>query len=207
LADAQPVNRSFGTRLRLVLRQPGASAPGADLDTAHLPEVEFVAYAAADRLSGWIRLDSARLTDMLNDHEEYQLEHVLVERLPDGGTMVIPEFVVRRDELLLVHIAGPRGDRSRRTRTIPGGITVKSGPYLVTGDVHTAPGLDALDFFRRRQPMVPLTDAVIEYRGAAGPVLEMAPTLVVNRDLADWVRRGASSAVNAAAGRRRRPTN
>ena len=192
-ADAPIVIRSFGTRLRLVLHQPGAFAPGADLETAGLPEVEFVAYAADGRLSGRIRLDSARLTDMLNDHDEFQLEHVLVERLPDGGTMVIPEFVVRRDELLLVRAAGPRGDRSRRTRTVPGGITVKSGPYLVTGTIHTTPGLDPLDFFRRRKPMVPLTDAVIEYRGPRGPVDEPAPTIVVNRDLADWVRRSDDS--------------
>lgn len=200
--------RSFGPRLRLVLRQPGASGPGADQEAAGLPEVEFVAYAEHGRLSGRIRLDSARLTDMLNGHEEFQLEHVLSERLPDGGTMVIPEFVVRRDELLLVHAAGPRGDRSRRTRTVPGSITLKSGPYLVTGDIHTAPGLDPLDGFRRRGPMIPLTDALIQYRGPDGLVDELASTIVVNRDLTDWVRLiGGSHAVDVIAHGRRNPPN
>jgi hypothetical protein len=202
------VIRSLGPRLRLVLRQPGASAPGADIETTGLAEVEFVAYAEDGRLSGRIRLDSARLTDMLNDHEEFQLEHVLAERLPDGGTMVIPEFLVRRDELLLVHAAGPRGDRSRRTRTVPGGITVKSGPYLVTGDIHTAPGLDPLDSFRRRKPMVPLTNALIQYRGPDGLVDELASTIVVNRDLTDWVRLiGGSRAIDVNTHERRRPPN
>jgi hypothetical protein len=126
---------------------------------------------------------------MLNGHDEFQLEHVLAERLPSGGTMVIPELLVRRDELVLVQASGPRGDRSRRIRTKAQAITGRSGPYLIFGDVHATPGLDPLLSFRRRLPMVPLTDAVIEYPGANGPVREFADVVIVNRDLMDWVRR------------------
>ena len=199
---------SKGSRLRLVLRQPDGSFAVGGPEVDALPEVEFVAFAEDGRLSGRIGLDAARLTDMLNAHDEFQLEHVLWERLPDGGQMVIPEFVVRRDELLLVHATGPRGDRSRRTRTVARAMTIKSGPYLVTGDVHTAPGLDPLLFFRRRQPMVPLTDAMIQYNGAAGSVREFADTIVVNRDLTDWVRRNeAVTAPPVVSDRLGRPTN
>ena len=164
--------------------------PAPDLETASLPEVEFVAYAADGRLSGWIRLDSARLTDMLNDHDEYQLEHVLVERLPDGGTMVIPELVVRRDELLVVRVAGPTGRPLPPDPDDPGRHHREERPVPRHGRRPHRPGLDPLDFFRRRQPMVPLTDAVIEYRGrGAVPSRSRARRIVVNRDLADWVRR------------------
>lgn len=200
---------SLGSRLRLVLRQPdGGALPAGPEPDDLLPEVEFVAYAEDGRLSGRVHLDSARLTDMLNEHDEFQLEHVLAERLPEGGTMLIPEFLVRRDELLLVYATGPRGDRTRRTRTMSRSITAKIGPYLVTGDVHTAPGLDPILFFRRRRPMVPLTDAVIEYRAASGPVKEYADTIVVNRDLMDWVRETqAGSTPRTSAGPLGRPTH
>lgn len=181
---------AFSRRLRLVLRQPGeAGSAGFTRDEAvELPEVEFVAYAADGRLSGRLRLDTSRLSDMLNDHDEFLLEGVLAERLPGGGTMVVPELVVERRELILVHATGPRGDRSRRTRTEPHAIALRAGPYLVTGDVHAAHGVDPIVFFRRRRPMVPLTDATIEYRSLEGPVREHAGTIVVNRDQLDWVK-------------------
>ncbi len=161
-----------------------ASGPQAD----EVPEVEFVAYAEDGRLSGRLRLDSSRLTDMLNGHDEFLLEHVQAEHVPEGGTVMIPEFLVRRDELLLVRATGPRGDQTRRTRTMSRAITLRTGPYLVSGNVHTAAGIDPFVFFRRRRPMIPLTDATIEYATAAGPVREDAGTVVVNRDLMDWVR-------------------
>ena len=163
------------------------------------PEVEFVAFAAHGRLSGKIGLDRARLTDMLNEHESFELEHVLAMRLPEGHSRILRRIVIGRDELFLVHAGGPRGDRAQRTKTIARAITVKSGPYLVTGDVHTAPGLDPLLFFRRRNSMVPLTDALVVYPSSRGLVEEGVETVVINRDLADWVRRaevvgGASAA-------------
>src|SRR4029077_5912408 len=115
-------------------------------------EVEFVAYAEDGRLSGRIRLDTSRLSDMLNDHDEFLLEDVLAERLPEGGTMVVPEFLVQRDELVIVHAMGPRGDRSRRHRTAARAVPLRAGPYLVSGDIHAAPGIDPLIYFRRRRP-------------------------------------------------------
>lgn len=164
-----------------------------------LPEVEFVAFAAHGRLSGTISLDRARLTDMLNEHEAFQLDNVLATRLPEGHSRVLRQIVINRAELFLVHAGGPRGDRAQRTKTIARAITVKSGPYLVTGDVHTAPGIDPLLFFRRRNSMVPLTDAIVVYPSGRGLVEEAVETVVINRDLADWVRRaevvgGASAA-------------
>jgi hypothetical protein len=208
MVNAPAMIGSIGRRLRVVLHQPGESSSLATPETGDSPEIELVAYAEDCRLSGRLRLDSDRLSDMLNEHDEFLLEGVLAERLPEGGTLLVPELLVRRDELLLVLASGPRGDRTRRTRTLSRALALQSGPYLVSGNVHAAAGIDPLIFFRRRRPMVPLTDATIEYRAAAGPLREYAGTLVVNRDLVDWVRDAdADAAPISAPDRLGRPTH
>ncbi len=181
---------SIGTRLRLVLRQPGAGRTPAAVDGAGLPEIEFVAYSTSERLSGRIRLDSARLTDMLNTHHEFVLVDALAERLPDGGSMIVPEILLWRHELALVRVGGPRGNRSLRVRTKTDRIIMRSGRYTVSGRMHSSEGQDPLAALRARDPMVPLTDAAIHYRVGVDIVEEPAGTLVVNRDLVDWVREG-----------------
>jgi len=177
---------SIGTRLRLVLRQPGF-AGALDGDN---PEVEFVAYSTSERLSGRIRLDSSRLTDMLNAHREFVLVEALAERLPDGGSMVVPEILLRRHELALVRVGGPRGDRTRRVRTTRHHLVLRSGRYIVAGRIHSSLGQDPLAALRARDPMVPLTDAVILFRSGTDIVEEGSGTIVVNRNLVDWVREG-----------------
>ena len=49
-----------------------------------------------------------------------------------------------RDELLLVHATGPRGDQARRTRTRQTHVAVSAAPYQVRGYLHARPFLDAL---------------------------------------------------------------
>jgi len=175
---------SIGSRLRLVLRQPGST------DEADLPEIEFVAYSTSERLSGRVRLDAARLTDMLNAHREYILVDALAERLPEGGSMVVPEILIRRYELALVRVGGPRGDRALRIPTAKHRLVLRSGRYLIAGRLHSNHGEDPLAALRRRDPMVPLTDASIMFRVGTDIVEEPAGTIVVNRDLVEWVREG-----------------
>jgi hypothetical protein len=177
---------SLGNRMRLVLRQPDAEL-GFDASAAGLPEVDFVAYGPRERLSGRIRLDAARLTDMLNSHDEILLVDALAERLPDGGTMVVPEVLVRRSELAVVHVAGPRGDRSQRIPTETHRIALLAGRYHVRGRIHAGRGQDPLASLRTRA-MVPLTDAEIRFRVAGVVEMEPATTVIVNRDLVSWVR-------------------
>ena len=188
---------SIGSRLRLVLRQPGdvrRLEPRWVEDVAEdssLPEVDFVAYSTSERLSGRIRLDAKRLSDMLNSHDEFILVDALAERLPEGGSMIVSEILVRRDELALVHAAGPRGDRARRIQTDRHPLVLRVGRYLVSGRLHAGRGVDALASLRSRQSMIPLTDAAIEFRVGPDVVREPVSTIVVNRDLVDWVREGS----------------
>lgn len=155
-----------------------------------LPEVDFVAYTSDERLSGRVGLDSSRLSDMLNVHDEYVLVDALAERLPSGGSMVVAEILVRRDELTLVYAAGPRGDRAQRVPTQTHRIVLRAGRYLVSGRLHSGHGEDPLASLRARSPMIPLTDAAIEFRRGTDIVREPSGTIVVNRELVDWVREG-----------------
>ncbi len=187
---------SIGARLRLVLRQPAPQSAAWVLgdrafeDGEELPEVDLVAYSTSERLSGRVRLDAARLTDMLNAHDEFVLVEALAERLPDGGSMVVPEILVGRHELAVVHAGRPRGDRARRIPTERHGLVMRSGRYLIAGRIHAPEGQDPLAALRVRESMVPLTDAAILYRAGNDVVREPASTVVVNRDLVEWVREG-----------------
>ena len=182
---------SIGSRLRLVLHQPGPqSRAGGALEAAGLPEIDFVAYSTSERLSGRVRLDSARLTDMLNAHDEFVLVEALAERLPEGGSMVVPEILVRRHELALVRAGGPRGDRALRVPSKTDRLVLRTGRYLVAGRLHSNAGQDPLAALRARDPMVPLTDAAIMFRVGPDIVEEPGGTIVVNRDLVEWVRQG-----------------
>ncbi|HXG39436.1 MAG TPA: hypothetical protein VNJ28_00705 [Candidatus Limnocylindrales bacterium] len=151
------------------------------------PEIEFVAYAEDCRLTGRLRLDAARLTDLLNDHDEFELIGVLVERLSDASSLEVRNLAVARDELLVVAASGPRGDPGRRQRVRPHPIAVQLGPYHVRGYIHVLPGADPIVVMRRRRPMVPLTEAWIEWTQGGATVRRHENVLIVNRSLADWV--------------------
>ena len=158
----------------------GASAPLP-------PQVEFVAYAEDCLLSGFVRLGADRLTDLLDDHEELELVDVHVQDLAQGAGTEVPEFVVRRDELLLVHASNPRGNRGRRRRTIQHPVALQIGPYHVRGYLHAVPGADPIASFRHRRPMVPITDAWVDYLAGNVRQRRRVPTLIVNREFVDWI--------------------
>jgi hypothetical protein len=179
-------------RDRLARRGPEPDVPApdveADVASALGPEVEFAAYAEDCRIFGFWRHAAERLSDALNDHVEYLLHDVLVAALEDGRGTELRQLTLRRDELIAVRAAGPRGNAARRSRVRPSPITLKAGPYTIHGYVHGPPGADPLLQIRRRRPMVPLTEAWIEYE--VGTMLHRARVgvIIVNHDTVDWVR-------------------
>jgi hypothetical protein len=124
---------------------------------------------------------------MLNEADEIELVDVAVEALADGRIVEMRSMVVRRDELLVVQATGPRGARERRQRTRPQPVAVKTGPYIVRGPLHALPTADPFVAFRRRPPMVPLTDGSISYAVGGSTVVRNADTIIVNRTVIDWV--------------------
>jgi hypothetical protein len=183
--------QSFGRRLRVAFSRADAHLDGdvppvTRAQPLH-PEVEFVAYGEDCLLSGRVRLAAERLTDMLNEHDEYQLVDVMVERLDGAPAVEVREVLVHRDELLLVHATGPRGSQARRQRTRQHALAVQAGPYHIRGYLHALPGSDPIGSMRRRKTMVPLTDAWIEYSVGAIRQRRRAAAVVVNREQIDWV--------------------
>ena len=174
-------------RLLLALAAKPDAETTPDTPPAPPREVEFVAYAEDCLLSGWVRLDEDRLTDLLNAHDEYELRNAHIEDLADGTPYQVAEVVVRRDELVMVHATGPRGHEGRRQHTRQHPLALQLGPFHVRGYIHALPGSDPVANFRRRQPMVPLTNAWVEYGSGDKRQRRRVGTLVVNRDLVDWI--------------------
>ncbi|MGC8633236.1 MAG: hypothetical protein ACP5VP_00980 [Candidatus Limnocylindrales bacterium] len=177
-------------RLRLVFgTEPTGSDDGAATSTPPpaAPWIELVAFTEDCRVSGRIQLDSDRLSDTLNGHPDYLLCDVLVESLADGRSLHADEVPIDRDELLAVLADGPRGDPARRTHTLTYPVTVTVGPYVIRGNLHSLPGVEPLAAARRRRPMIPLSDAWIEYRSGDAPRVSSCGTILVNRETADSI--------------------
>ena len=138
-------------------------------------------------LSGRTRLAQERLTDMLNEHDEYLLMDVMVERLAEGTATEVAEVLLQRDELLFVHATGPRGGKARRTRMRLHPLALQMGPYHLRGYLHALPGTDPLLAIRRRKTTVPLTDVWIEFTTQGVPQRRNVGAVVINREQVDWV--------------------
>ncbi len=176
------------SRLCLVLERVSEEVHEPEF-VATLPLVGFEAFVPGSRVFGWVRLDADRLTDMLNAHEELHLVNVLVEHLDDGATVTADEAIVRRGELIAVRASGPRGDAARREPTQTHPVVVESGPYLIGGHLHAAPGAAPMLRILGWEPMVPLTAAWIAYRRGADLCCKRVGTIVVNRELATRIER------------------
>jgi hypothetical protein len=173
-------------RLRVAFSRPLVG----EVDEAAEPildEVGFVAYGEDCVLSGRTVLEADRLSDMLNAHDEYALVGVTVQRLDDGMPLQVEEIVVARAELCLVHASGPRGDAARRRHTLPKHVAMKVGPYEVRGFLHGLPGADPVLSIARRKPMIPLTNARIEYVVNGEHRVDDVETVILNRDRIEWV--------------------
>jgi hypothetical protein len=175
-------------RRRDVVTSPDDEAPVLEVTRPAGPELEFAGYAEDCRVFGFFRLSGDRMTDLLNERVEYHLTDAMVVRLDTGAATQATDLVVHRDEVLAVRAAGPRGDPERRSRRRPSPITLQSGPYTIHGYVHGIPGGDPIREVRRRPPMIPITEAWIEYLSAGQNHRARVGTVIVNRELWDWIR-------------------
>ena len=187
--------QQMGRRLRLVIDGTGASEPtttSAEPVRATVilgPLVDFVAYADACTLSGQIRLGGERLSDLLNTRETWELVDVMAESFDGSQLVESREISISRDEIIVVHAAGPRGNQERRHRTNLHPVSLRAGQLRIRGYLHARPGLDPLAVIERSMPMLPLTDASIEYVHHGLLERRKVGTIVVNRDRIDAIAR------------------
>ena len=178
---------SSPSRLHLVLQPTFEEVYEPDF-LSELPLIRFVAYERQHRVFGCVRLEADRLTDLLNGCEELHLEDVEIAGHEDGTTRSLEQFVIGRRALIAVHASGPPGDETLRqpTRLVP--VALQCGQYLVGGHLHVLSGEDPLASAQQRPPMIPLTEAWIEYWTGDERRHRSTGTIIVNRDQADWMR-------------------
>ena len=66
-------------------------------------------------------------------------------------------------------------------------MQLKVGPYTILGNLHLPEGMDPEDRVRKREPMVPLTNATIAYSLGGRVVVRDVGTVIVNRVLVEWI--------------------
>lgn len=191
--------QDLGRRLRLAIDRDDEREVTIERPTHAIaagPFIDFVAYADDCTLSGQIRLGGERLTDLLNGRDEWQLVDVMAESFDGVELVEIKELAVPRDEIVVVHASGPRGNHERRHRTNLHAVTIQAGRLRIRGYLHARPGLDPLVVIARGTPMVPLTDASIEYEHHGLHERRRVGTVVVNRDRIDVIDRVADHEVD-----------
>lgn len=152
------------------------------------PLIRFVAYGGEHRVSGWVRLEADRLTDLLNGCEELHLEDVEIAGHDEGTSRSADEYVIKRRELVAVHASGPTGDETLRQPTRRYPIALQSGDYLIGGHLHVLSEEEPMASLQERPPMIPLTQAWIEHWSGDERRHRSTGTIIVNRDMADWIR-------------------
>ena len=149
--------------------------------------IAFEGYAGDCTITGKMTMFGERLTDFLNGQERFRIHHVVCHSLVDGHAAEVDSLSVERNELLCVVATGPRGNEKQRISRSTARLQVSIGPYLILGQLHTAPGSDVMASVLKREPMIPLTSATIAYGQGGEIVARDIPTVIVNRMQVDWI--------------------
>jgi hypothetical protein len=179
----------FPGQLRLVFQAERLAAGDehATVEAPPVPIVELTVYADDSVAFGRLALTADRVTDLMNERTEFEFVDTLLQSLDDCHALVVKTVVIARGEIFAVAVAGPRGDPARRTRTRPIAVEMRVGRYDISGNIHVVPGTDPITGFGCRRVMVPLTEATIEFDAPDGRKHARFGTLLVNRDLSNWI--------------------
>jgi hypothetical protein len=149
--------------------------------------IEFVAYTREFLVAALLAMRADRMTDLLNAVDELELHDTLVQWLHDGALRGAETLSIERVALVAVKANAPRGNPARRHPTGRVSVAAGCGPLLMHGDLHVRRGGDARADLGRRPPMIPLTDATIRFSLGGKHRVDHAETLIVNRDVVDWM--------------------
>jgi len=157
--------------------------------------IPFIGYAVGRRFIGYVESEGERLTDLLNRTEAVVVREAFVESFEDDTVVNIGDGEVDRSILYAVETSGGRGEGTRRIHTISHRMQIQLGPYSALGLLHAMPGQMPLPYLHSRGPMIPLSDATLGFATRGALKLRDVGTLIVNRDLLDWVRASEEEAV------------
>jgi hypothetical protein len=149
--------------------------------------VEFQGFGGDCTIAGRITMFGERLTDFLNGQERFRLHKVEFQSLDDGHTVTEDSISVERNDLLAVVGTGPRGNEKQRVPLEEARMQLSIGPYLVLGRLHVHPGRDPMRDVLARDPMIPFTGVTMAYTVAGSVVARDLRTLIVNRNLVEWI--------------------
>ena len=158
-------------------------------------DLKLVAYSGDCIVRGQVRLAGGRLTDQLNASPDLVVEDATLEALEDGRTVDVGLVTIPHEELYLIEVVGPRGDRERRVQTVKQRLVAELGIYRVSHTLHTPPTMDPMAWLRRRGRYIPATDCDVEFTIAGLPALRRVDVLVINRDHVVSVRPSAVTAL------------
>ncbi len=150
--------------------------------------IPFVGYALSRRFIGYVECEGERLTDLLNRADCIVVREAFVESFDDDTVSNLGDGEVDRSILYAVEAGDGHGDGVRRIHTVRHRLQVQLGPYSALGLLHASAGQMPLPYLSSRGPMVPLSDATLGFSRRGVTHLRDVGTLIVNRDLLDWVR-------------------
>jgi hypothetical protein len=149
--------------------------------------IPFIGYALGRRFIGYVESEGDRLADVMNRSDSIVIRESYVESFEEDTVVNLGDGEIDRSILYAVE-AGGRGDGARRIHTIRHRLQVQIGPYSALGLLDSMPGQLPLPHLHAKGPMIPLTDATIGYVCRGAFTMRDVGTLIVNRDLLDWVR-------------------
>ncbi|HEY4754047.1 MAG TPA: hypothetical protein VIH37_12230 [Candidatus Limnocylindrales bacterium] len=141
----------------------------------------LVAWAGDCIVRGDVNVAEGRLSDLVNHTELLTFFGATLEALEDGHEVVVDELEVERHELHIIEVEGHRGDPERRLRTVSEPVSMRVGPFAVTGNLHRAPSAPPLSSLAKWVHFLPMTE--VEFRLAEQESTPATKSVVlVNRE-------------------------
>ena len=142
---------------------------------------QLVAWAGDCVVRGDVSIGDGRISDHVNHVDLLTFFGATLEALEDGHQLSVDELDVERHELHIIEVSGHRGDPSRRLRTVPERVSMKVGPFEVTGNLHRPPSAGSLASLAKWVRFVPMTDVEFRYTGSVDTATRR-DVVLVNRE-------------------------
>jgi hypothetical protein len=154
--------------------------------------IEFMAFADDCVIEAKLVLEADRLSDLLAQSPDFEIQDVVVIALDDGRTLTTSAVKTSRHDFAAIAAAGPRGNSARRLPTRLHAVRTRVGPYDILGYLHTPPSAYRFSGAVRRS-VVPLTSARLRYRVGSKDIEQMFDALLLNGDRIGWLQQATNA--------------